>query len=160
MVTEITWTEATRLCLSVCRDPRRESILRRRFGIGSEPETLEEIGKSLGVTRERVRQLEVAALWGLIETEVVGVTVWLGTIGGGLGGGEYRLFRALVELGEGQMVEWCRYKAAVGTREGRAYERGRRWVMGETADGAILSYERLIGVVYAPVPRRNYLGAL
>ena len=38
-------------------------ILDRRFGIGSGcPETLEEIGKALGVTRERVRQIEVKAM--------------------------------------------------------------------------------------------------
>jgi RNA polymerase sigma factor (sigma-70 family) len=38
-------------------------VLRRRFGLeGDEPETLEAIGRRLGLTRERVRQIEVAAL--------------------------------------------------------------------------------------------------
>jgi RNA polymerase primary sigma factor len=38
-------------------------VLRRRFGLeGSEPETLEAIGRQLGLTRERVRQIESAAL--------------------------------------------------------------------------------------------------
>jgi len=38
-------------------------VLRRRFGLdGNEPETLEAIGKNLGLTRERVRQIETAAL--------------------------------------------------------------------------------------------------
>jgi RNA polymerase primary sigma factor len=38
-------------------------VLRRRFGLeGDEPETLEAIGQTLGLTRERVRQIETAAL--------------------------------------------------------------------------------------------------
>ena len=39
------------------------TVLRRRFGLeGNAPETLETIGKSLGLTRERVRQIEGAGL--------------------------------------------------------------------------------------------------
>ena len=39
------------------------TVLRRRFGLeGVSPETLESIGKSLGLTRERVRQIEGAGL--------------------------------------------------------------------------------------------------
>ena len=38
-------------------------MLRLRYGLGSEREyTLEEIGKRLSVTRERVRQIEARAL--------------------------------------------------------------------------------------------------
>lgn len=42
--------------------PNEEMIIRRRFGFNNgEVETLDEIGKSLGVTRERVRQIEMKA---------------------------------------------------------------------------------------------------
>jgi RNA polymerase primary sigma factor len=40
---------------------REEQILRLRFGIDDEPKTLEEIGGMLGLTRERVRQIEKRA---------------------------------------------------------------------------------------------------
>ena len=39
------------------------TVLRRRFGLeGEPPETLEAIGRGLGLTRERVRQIEAAGL--------------------------------------------------------------------------------------------------
>jgi RNA polymerase primary sigma factor len=45
-------------------DGREQSIVRRRFGLTGEskPETLEKIGDSFGITRERIRQIESAAL--------------------------------------------------------------------------------------------------
>jgi hypothetical protein len=47
---------------------RDRLILSLRFGLGGEePHTLEEIGRSLGLTRERVRQLESRALTRLAE---------------------------------------------------------------------------------------------
>ncbi len=43
--------------------PKERLVITRRFGIdGEEPRTLEEIGRELGLTRERIRQLEKAAL--------------------------------------------------------------------------------------------------
>lgn len=43
--------------------PRETTILRARFGLdGEDPQTLEDVGMTLGVTRERVRQLQQTAL--------------------------------------------------------------------------------------------------
>ena len=48
--------------------PRMREVLERRYGLrGGEPETLEEIGKDFGVTRERVRQIEASGFGHLRE---------------------------------------------------------------------------------------------
>ena len=44
-------------------DPREARIIRARYGLdGNTPMTLEEIGREMGITRERVRQLESLAM--------------------------------------------------------------------------------------------------
>jgi RNA polymerase primary sigma factor len=54
--------ETVAACLGVL-DPRESKIVRAYFGLGDgQPMTLEEIGDSMGVTRERVRQLRNRAL--------------------------------------------------------------------------------------------------
>lgn len=48
--------------LGVIDQDREKEIISRRFGLNDRKETLEQIGELLGITRERVRQLEKAIL--------------------------------------------------------------------------------------------------
>jgi RNA polymerase primary sigma factor len=51
--------------------PREQQVIRLRFGIGvDEAWTLEQVGRSMSVTRERIRQIEVVALKKLKESHV------------------------------------------------------------------------------------------
>jgi RNA polymerase primary sigma factor len=62
--------EETRQVLALLdtMDRREAAVLRLRFGLGGEaPKTLQEVGDRLGLTRERVRQIELAALRNLRE---------------------------------------------------------------------------------------------
>jgi RNA polymerase primary sigma factor len=61
--------ELTRMLKTLSNlDKRQQSILRMRFGLGYDaPMTLKEIGLKLGLTRERVRQIQNEALARLFE---------------------------------------------------------------------------------------------
>ena len=50
--------------------PSEEKVIRMRFGIGYDRDhTLEEIARGFGLTRERIRQIEVQALRKLRSSE-------------------------------------------------------------------------------------------
>jgi RNA polymerase primary sigma factor len=70
-------SEALRRALASLPERERE-VVAMRYGLaGAEPQTLEEIGRRLGLTRERVRQIELESLRrlaGLRELEAVDVT--------------------------------------------------------------------------------------
>jgi RNA polymerase primary sigma factor len=48
---------------------REQQVIKLRYGLGNDedPKSLEEIGRQMGVTRERVRQIETQALGRLAE---------------------------------------------------------------------------------------------
>jgi len=51
-------------------NPREQEIIKRRFGIDNEePKTLEQIGKAMGFSKERIRQIENLALQKLRKVE-------------------------------------------------------------------------------------------
>jgi RNA polymerase primary sigma factor len=61
LLTEDLRTQVARALATL--SPKEQEIIRLRFGIGDDaPRTLEEVGQRYGLTRERIRQIEVKAL--------------------------------------------------------------------------------------------------
>lgn len=60
--TELNVEKVVTTILGVIEKEREREIVSRRFGLFDRKETLEQIGELLGITRERVRQLEKAAV--------------------------------------------------------------------------------------------------
>lgn len=62
MLSDENMHESLEQCLDELNEKQRE-VLARRFGLrGYERQTLEEVGKAVGLTRERVRQIQMTAL--------------------------------------------------------------------------------------------------
>jgi RNA polymerase primary sigma factor len=60
---EVSLTESTLHRALKTLSDREQTVLALRYGLGpEEPQSLEEIGRRLGITRERVRQIEGTAL--------------------------------------------------------------------------------------------------
>lgn len=78
--------------LSIIDQEREREIITRRFGLYDRRETLEQIGELLGITRERVRQLEKAILTKLKTATDSGKVVSINSI-------EKVIVRKLTELG-------------------------------------------------------------
>lgn len=55
-------TEAVQSIVSFIERPREADIVTRRYGIKGEQETLEQVGETMHITRERVRQIEKATM--------------------------------------------------------------------------------------------------
>jgi hypothetical protein len=64
-----TLLESVRATLAACPERERD-ILTRRMGLDCEPETLQQISESYGITRERVRQIEQKVTARLVRKEV------------------------------------------------------------------------------------------
>ena len=45
-----------------CLDDREQTIIVRHFGLSGDKQTLEQLGRELGISKERVRQVESRAL--------------------------------------------------------------------------------------------------
>ncbi|HUC96665.1 MAG TPA: sigma factor-like helix-turn-helix DNA-binding protein [Candidatus Saccharimonadales bacterium] len=84
--------------LSVIDQEREREIITRRFGLYDRRETLEQIGELLGITRERVRQLEKAILAKLKAAVENGKVASIGNI-------EKVLIRELSEMGRVARVQ-------------------------------------------------------
>lgn len=84
--------------LSIIDQEREREIITRRFGLYDRRETLEQIGELLGITRERVRQLEKAILTKLKTATESGKVATINSL-------EKIVIRKLTELGRVARVQ-------------------------------------------------------
>lgn len=84
--------------LAIIDQEREREIITRRFGLYDRRETLEQIGELLGITRERVRQLEKAILTKLKTAAESGKITTIGSL-------EKNIVRKLTELGRVARVQ-------------------------------------------------------
>lgn len=112
--------------LSIIDQEREREIITRRFGLFDRRETLEQIGELLGITRERVRQLEKAILTKLKNATENGKVVAVNNI-------EKVLVRELSEMGRVARVSDLADKLLGGTSN--AKDRSRVAFIAELAPG-------------------------
>ena len=79
--------------LATIEREREREIIARRFGLFDRKETLEQIGEMLGITRERVRQLEKSVVTKLKATAVQGALPHIASL-------EVRLLDLLATMGD------------------------------------------------------------
>lgn len=102
--------------LSIIEQDREREIIARRFGLYDRRETLEQIGELLGITRERVRQLEKSILNKLRAATEAGKITAVNTI-------EKNMIRQLTELGRIARVQELTDSllGSTGSQRERAY---------------------------------------
>ncbi len=112
--------------LKIIDQEREREIITRRFGLYDRRETLEQIGELLGITRERVRQLEKAILTKLKATTESGKFVSINNI-------EKTIIRELSEMGRVARVQDLTDKLLGGTSNQK--DRSRVAFIAELAPG-------------------------
>lgn len=96
--------------LSMIDQEREREIITRRFGLFDRRETLEQIGELLGITRERVRQLEKAILSRLKSATETGKIPAVNSL-------EKQIVRTLTEMGRVARVSDLTNKLLGGTSD-------------------------------------------
>ncbi len=112
--------------LTVIDQEREKEIITRRFGLYDRRETLEQIGELLGITRERVRQLEKSILTKLKLATKTGKIASINSI-------EKLLVRELTEMGRVARIQDLTDKIIGGTSNQR--DRSRIAFIAELAPG-------------------------
>ena len=128
--------------LSIIEQEREREIITRRFGLFDRRETLEQIGELLGITRERVRQLEKAILSKLKNATENGKVAAVNNV-------EKVLIRELSEMGRVAKVSDLADKLLSGTSN--AKDRSRVAFIAELAPGLTVvdqndSYNHAVGI--------------